>query len=182
MRYLSVFQTDEEILKALSEIHLKGNWYDLDCTYSKGVFYKNIEQPNIKSDLFPINEDIIKSDSQNLYFIENNKINSIIFDPPFLFRNRPSKYTDKIGLRFSYFKSFNEVAYILEGKIEIVSDDKTITVRGGDCYLMKIGDRVRYNIKSYTKAFWFTFPVDSSAMDEIDKLINTAKNSGKMIS
>ena len=81
-----------------------------------------------------------------------------------------------------YFKSFNEVAYILEGKIEIVSDDKTITVRGGDCYLMKIGDRVRYNIKSYTKAFWFTFPVDSSAMDEIDKLINTAKNSGKMIS
>ena len=118
MKHLSIFKTDEEILKALSEIHLKGNWYDLDCTYSKGVFYKNIEQPKIKSDLFPINEDIIKSDSQNLYFIENNKINSIIFDPPFLFRNRKAVNNDKICGRFSYFKSFDELILMYENSLK----------------------------------------------------------------
>jgi len=118
MKHLSIFQKDEEILKALSEIHLKGNWYDLDCTYSKGVFYKNIEQPKIKSDLFPISEDIIKSDSQNLYFIKNNKINSIIFDPPFLFRNRKAVNNDKICGRFSYFKSFDELILMYENSLK----------------------------------------------------------------
>jgi len=118
MKHLSIFKTDEEILKALSEIHLKGNWYDLDCTYSKGVFYKNIEQPKIKSDLFPISEDIIKSDSQNLYFIKNNKINSIIFDPPFLFRNRKAVNNDKICGRFSYFKSFDELILMYENSLK----------------------------------------------------------------
>ena len=75
MRYLSVFSSDEDILKALSDIHLKGQWYDLDCTYSKGVFYKNIQEPKYKSDLFPINNNIIKDDSTLLYNWENNSIN-----------------------------------------------------------------------------------------------------------
>ena len=38
MRYLSVFDNDGDILTAMSDIFLKGEWYDLDCTYSKGVF------------------------------------------------------------------------------------------------------------------------------------------------
>ena len=51
MKYLSVFETDSEILTAISDIFLKGEWYDLDCTYSKGVFYKGIKEPKLKSDL-----------------------------------------------------------------------------------------------------------------------------------
>lgn len=109
MRYLSVFQSDEEILKALSDIHLRGEWFDLDCTYSKGVFYKNIQQPKIKSDLFPISKEIIKADSQNLNFLKNEEINSLVFDPPFLFRPRKAENNDKICGRFSYFKSFEEL-------------------------------------------------------------------------
>lgn len=108
MRYLSIFESDREILKAISDIYLRGKWFDLDCTYSKGVFYKNIKQPLIKSDLIPINEDVIKSDCRNLCFL-NDKINSIIFDPPFLFRDRKSNNGDKICKRFSYFKSYDEL-------------------------------------------------------------------------
>lgn len=109
MRYLSVFHNDGEILKAISDIHLRGNWFDLDCTYSKGVFYYNIEQPKIKSDLIPLFDDVIKSDCTNLSFINNNSLNSIVFDPPFLFRNRKSNNDDKICKRFSYFKSYEEL-------------------------------------------------------------------------
>lgn len=32
MKYLSVYGSDEQILEALSDIHLKGDWFDLDCT------------------------------------------------------------------------------------------------------------------------------------------------------
>lgn len=34
MRYLSVFKEDNEILKAINDIHLRGEWIDIDCTYS----------------------------------------------------------------------------------------------------------------------------------------------------
>lgn len=45
MKYLSVLETDGEILTAIDDIFLKNKWFDLDCTYSKGNFYKNINQP-----------------------------------------------------------------------------------------------------------------------------------------
>ncbi len=109
MRYLSVFTTDEEILKAIFDIHIRQGWFDLDCTYSKGIFYKNIQQPRLKSDLYPISQDIIQADSQNLTFLKDGELNNLVFDPPFLFRQRISQNNDKICDRFSYFKSFEEL-------------------------------------------------------------------------
>lgn len=109
MKYLSVFYSDADILKAFSDIFLKGGWYDLDCTYSKGVFYENIEQPKLKSDLIPLSADVVQADCMELNFIENNSLNSIVFDPPFLFRNRTSANNDKMCARFSYFKTFDEL-------------------------------------------------------------------------
>lgn len=112
MRYLSVFEKDSEILTAINEIFLKGKWFDLDCTYSKGVFYKNIKQPKIKSDLEPIYDDVIKSDCTKLNFIENESLNSIVFDPPFLFRNRKSENKDIMSARFTYFNSYDDLKHM----------------------------------------------------------------------
>lgn len=109
MRYLSVFEKDSDILVAIDDIFLKNKWYDLDCTYSKGVFYYNIDQPRIKSDLEPLFDDVIKCDCTKLDFIKDNSLNSIVFDPPFLFRNRKSTNNDKISARFTYFKSYEEL-------------------------------------------------------------------------
>ena len=109
MRYLSVFNTDEDILKALSDIHLKGKWYDLDCTYSKGVFYQNIPRPKYVSDLYPQYDYCLKDDSTKLDNFQNESLNSIVFDPPFLFRNRKAENNDKMCERFTYFKSYNEL-------------------------------------------------------------------------
>lgn len=109
MRYLSIFDADEEILKAIDDIFLKNKWYDLDCTYSKGVFYKNIKPPRNKSDLIPVYDDVIKADCTELNHIQDNTLESIVFDPPFLFRNRKSENNDKMSQRFSYFKSYEEL-------------------------------------------------------------------------
>ncbi len=93
----------------MSDIHLKGNWYDLDCTFSKGNFYKNIKEPKLKSDLTPLREDVTKSDSCLLQFVDDGSLKSIIFDPPFLFRKRKSINNDKISNRFTYVKSCEEL-------------------------------------------------------------------------
>ena len=108
MKYLSIFNSDNDIICAIDDIHLKGKWIDLDCTYSKGNFYKD-KQPRIMSDLVPQNNQVIESDSRDLGFIENDSLYSVIFDPPFLFRNRASKNKDKISKRFSYFNSYDEL-------------------------------------------------------------------------
>lgn len=109
MKYLSVFEKDSDILVAIDDIFLKNKWYDLDCTYSKGVFYQDIKEPRLKSDLNPLNTDVIKSDCTKLDFIDDNSLNSIVFDPPFLFRKRKSDNNDKISARFTYFNSYDDL-------------------------------------------------------------------------
>ena len=118
MRHLSVFENDGEILKAIDDIFLKNKWFDLDCTYSKGVFYYDIPQPRIKSDIKPQFEDVIENDCTELNFIEESSLNSIVFDPPFLFRKRKSVNNDKISERFSYFNSYEELQYMYKKSLE----------------------------------------------------------------
>jgi hypothetical protein len=118
MRYLSVFEKDEEILKAISDIFLKGKWFDLDCTYSKGVFYNNIEKPRIVSDLEPQYEYVVQSDCTKLDFIEDGCLESIVFDPPFLFRNRKSINNDRISARFTYFNSYEELQEMYQKSLD----------------------------------------------------------------
>lgn len=109
MRYLSVFKDDGDVLKAISDIHLRGKWFDLDCTYSKGVFYNKIPQPKIKSDICPLFDDVLMVDSTKMETFTNNSLNSIVFDPPFLFRKRKSNNNDKMSTRFSYFNSYEDL-------------------------------------------------------------------------
>lgn len=117
MRYLSVFDEDYKILEAFSDIYLGGDWYDCDCTYSKGVFYKNTREPSIKCDLVPQYPDVIQSDSRTLEFIEDGSLKSLVFDPPFLFRDRKSDNNDKISSRFSYFKSYEELVEMYQASL-----------------------------------------------------------------
>ena len=128
MRYLSVFKEDSEILKAISDIHLKGEWFDLDCTYSKGIFYKNIPQPKYKRDIEPLFDDVMKIDTTNMKGIANDSFNSIVFDPPFLFRKRKSINNDKISARFSYFTSYEE---LIEMYAKSIEEFRRVLKKGG---------------------------------------------------
>lgn len=118
MRYFSVFKTDAEILTAISDIHLKGKWYDLDCTYSKGVFWKGLHQPRYKSDLHPQYDDVMQIDATKMDGIEDNRFESIVFDPPFLFRGRKAENRDKMSMRFSYFKSYEDLMSMYSKSME----------------------------------------------------------------
>ena len=118
MRYFSVFKTDAEILRAINDIHLKGRWYDLDCTYSKGVFWKSLPQPRYKSDLYPQYDDVMQIDATTMDGIEDNRFETIVFDPPFLFRGRKAENRDKMSMRFSYFKSYEDLMRMYSKSME----------------------------------------------------------------
>ena len=116
MRYLSVFEKDGEILKAIRDIHLK-EWYDADITYSKGVFWKRLKKPKLCSDLIPLFGFVTKDDSTVLKTYRDNSLSSVVFDPPFLFRKRGSKNNDKMCARFSYFSSYDELLRMYQQSI-----------------------------------------------------------------
>jgi hypothetical protein len=57
--------------------------FDLDCTYSKGSFWKDLPSPVYKTDLIPANDSVVQANSENLPF-EDGTIKTIMYDPPFV--------------------------------------------------------------------------------------------------
>ena len=108
MRYMSVYETDKEILNAFNQIYLEGLGFGLDPTYSKGNIYGDGEKPRLKFDLEPETEDTKQADCKKLP-LENNSQISIVFDPPFLFRDRKAVNNDKMCGRFAYFQTFEDL-------------------------------------------------------------------------
>jgi len=83
--YKSVFENEQELLKAIIDIHLDGKDIELDPMYFKGNFYKNgVNEPTYKYDINPQMLKVEKADARELP-IESGSICSMILDPPFLF-------------------------------------------------------------------------------------------------
>ena len=94
--YKSVFENETELLKALISIHLNGGKIQLDPMYFKGNFYKGgIEKPDYyydsKIDLCGGIDRPKVADARNLEWFNDEKFNSIILDPPFMFEIRNRK-------------------------------------------------------------------------------------------
>jgi methylase of polypeptide subunit release factors len=106
IKTISYSQT--EILWWIIDLYCPGG-FDLDPTYSKGVFYKDVPEPNIKMDLNPQTKDTLQADA-TIIPLKNESINSINFDPPFI-ATTPSEYKKKYTMskskilnRFGYAK------------------------------------------------------------------------------
>jgi hypothetical protein len=80
-----------DIINNIIDLHIESGVIDCDPTYSTGNFYKNgkITQPKYKYDIKPQSDDIIECDCTKLP-LDDNSLNSIIFDPPFVISKGPS--------------------------------------------------------------------------------------------
>lgn len=109
----SISYSQEEILSWIIKLYCpKG--FELDPTYSKGIFYKyNIPQPKYKFDINPLSNNIKEGDCRDL-LIKRNSIKSIIFDPPFLATTGKSlksnnKDENIIAKRFTVYPNMKEL-------------------------------------------------------------------------
>lgn len=98
-----------DIIRDIQRIH-EIERFDLDPTYSKGVFYKpdDIMEPRLKYDLFPKTEDTIQASAEDLP-LEDGSIGSIMFDPPFVAGHTKKKPTGIIGKRFHGFRYVSDL-------------------------------------------------------------------------
>jgi hypothetical protein len=85
----SVYNSNYEVIKNIMSLY-EIDQFDLDCTYSRGLFWKNLPEPKIKTDLVPVTEDTIRADSEHLPF-ENESMKNIMYDPPFTISGKSYK-------------------------------------------------------------------------------------------
>ena len=80
----SVLYNQSEIIKSIISLHCPQG-IEVDCTYSKGNFYKNtgIAEPLEKFDLYPQTDDTMEANANELPHLDST-VESIMFDPPFL--------------------------------------------------------------------------------------------------
>lgn len=139
----SVYTSNYEVIKNIMTLY-NIEQFDLDCTYSKGSFWKDLPQPKIKTDLFPFDDDVIKANSESLPF-DDGSMNSIMYDPPFVIAGKTYKEnkdgSSMIAKRFegyetytklteNYFKTLKELYRICKDNGFVVMKNQD-TVSGG---------------------------------------------------
>lgn len=107
----SVYYSNLEVITNIMSLY-NIEQFDLDCTYSKGNFWKGLPEPKIKSDTHPTSEIVIKANSEELPF-ENNSMKSIMYDPPFVISGKDYKTNKEgssiIAKRFEGYTTFNHL-------------------------------------------------------------------------
>lgn len=102
---LSCVKTDKQALYNIMYLHNAGRAFDVDAAYSKGVMWTDLPEPVRKFDLSPQVEGVEQSDARALP-LDENSVNSIAFDPPFLVKTGKGSL---IKDRFSSFASVDEM-------------------------------------------------------------------------
>lgn len=104
----SISFSNTEILNSINSLYLDNKGFDLDPTFSKGVFYKQFPRPKYISDLIPKFDYVEQSDCTKLKF-ESNSLDSICFDPPFVHGTAGQRKNNINSIRFTIMPNHNSV-------------------------------------------------------------------------
>ena len=107
----SVYNSNFEAIKNIMELY-NIERFDLDCTYSKGAFWKDLPSPINKSDIYPYNDTVVEASSENLPFGDGS-MKSIMYDPPFVIAGSSYKGNKEgssiIAKRFEGYANYREL-------------------------------------------------------------------------
>jgi hypothetical protein len=107
----SVYNSNFEAIKNIMELYGIER-FDLDCTYSKGAFWKDLPSPVNKSDIYPSNDTVVEASSENLPFGDSS-MKSIMYDPPFVIAGSSYKGNKEgssiIAKRFEGYTNYREL-------------------------------------------------------------------------
>lgn len=148
----SISYSDEEIIGWILKLHCSSD-IELDPTYSKGNFYKgNIKQPKYKFDLHPQIEGVTKANAEHLP-LENESINTIMFDPPFLATKGKSlkikNDSNKINKRFGVYPTEKKLHAFY---INALKEFYRLLKRGG-VLIFKCQDKVSSGTQYFSHSF-----------------------------
>ncbi len=136
----SISYSQDEILSWIQTLYLPDETFDLDATFSKGGFYREMPKPKFCFDLNPQCEGVVQADCRDLP-VAGGSIQSMMLDLPFLATTGKSLKTDignKINRRFSVCKSEQELYELYQSAMREAA--RVLAPRG--VLVMKCQDKV----------------------------------------
>lgn len=124
----SIQNSDRDILQSIQTMFLDNKNFDLDPCYSTGKFYEDLERPMIKMDKDPQIEGVEKNDLMEGIMLGSNSIQSIVFDPPFMFGTHGQTKNNIMTKRFTMFDSWQELEAMYK---QALKEFHRILVKGG---------------------------------------------------
>jgi ethanolamine utilization protein EutQ (cupin superfamily) len=67
-------------------------------------------------------------------------------------------------------KDFDEIDYVLEGEVELISDDQHLIAKPGDCFLIENGDKFRWQMNKPSKMLFFIHSLSPDVQEFISQL------------
>jgi tRNA G10 N-methylase Trm11 len=113
----SVSHDQDYIIKSIMDL-CGIRWFDADLTYGNGGFWKNLPEPIFKFDIDPQNDQTQQASSTNVP-IDDDRLSSVIFDPPFLtYIKAGREHGSVMGKRFSGYWRYDELEEHYRGTIK----------------------------------------------------------------
>ncbi len=171
----SINYSQTQIIDDILTLYVPNKHIDCDCTYSKGVFYKDgiVAEPTYKFDINPINDTVEFGDSRYLP-LENASISCLMFDPPFLATKGKSLNTDTgnlINRRFGVYPTEKELhSFYADSIVEAYRVLKTEGI-----YIFKCQDKVS-NSKQYMSHIFIYNEAVKQGFYPVDLFILLAKS------
>lgn len=141
----SISHDQKEIMYNIMKLHNGGKPFYADMTYSSGKFYEQkkndkyiIPQPTVKLDVVPQFDDVVKLEPMGELPFEDNSIESIVIDLPFVIAPRDSASTklgnqDGRNVIMNRFSSYYPVAEMLESYYHWCSEAYRVLKPNGIC-------------------------------------------------
>ena len=148
----STSYNQHEILKNIQILHNNGNEYECDMTYSSGKFYGefevkdeegnirkfSIKEPKYKFDVCPQFDDVVKINPNDKLPLEDNSIESIVIDLPFVIspHTAPSVVNgsnERSNLIFKRFSSYYPVSEMFKSYTHWLEEAFRVLKNGGIC-------------------------------------------------
>ena len=119
----SVMNSDRDVLKSVLDLYKPINilgdvGFDLDPCFSTGKFYEDLEYPITKYDKEPKLSQVLYNDLMNGIPLDNNSINSVVFDPPFMFGKHGKTDQNIMTKRFTMFNSWVELEQMYKKSLQ----------------------------------------------------------------
>ena len=154
----------KEILYNIMRLYNDGKSFDCDMTASKLKFYTysknakyNIPEPKYLFDVYPQEEKIKKIEPLGRLPLEDNSIDSIVIDLPFVVSppNAPSAKSNKEGsmIIFNRFSSYYPVDDLYESYFHWISEAYRVLKENGTCIFKTqstISGAVQHNTEEYS--------------------------------
>lgn len=163
----SVSDSQLEIIKDIQSLYT-GN-IQCDVTFSKGAFWKGLEEPTIKFDICPPPKriDVLQADCRNLP-MGDNTLESMMYDPPFIVAHGKDSV---IGNRFSSYKSMKELWQFYDDSLKEFS--RVIKKKG---YLIVKCQDIVSGGRNHLSHVFICNKAEEYGFENVDLFILTAKH------